>query len=239
MAERIRKQIHERKGSSSSSDSDNDKPVFPSTNRKKHLFGRKQPLHTAFGGGLAADVVLWRNKVVSGGILAAVTVVWLLFEWMGYHMITFVCHVLILVIIALFVWSNVASFVNRSPPNIPVVILSEEKFLRVARSVRNELNEAFTTFHFIAAGEDSRKFMMVTSGLWIVSVIGGWFNFLTLCYLVFMALFSLPALYERYEAQVDAAAEKAMIEVKKQYAVLNANVLQKIPRGPFSSKKQR
>ena len=46
-------------------------------------------------------------------------------------------------------------------------------------------------------------------------------------------MFVLPLLYEKYDDQVDAYAEKAMIEIKKQYAVLEDNVLSKIPRGPL------
>jgi len=61
----------------------------------------------------AADIILWRNKQMSGGIVAGVTVVWLLFEWMGYHLLTFICHALILVLGVLFLWSNAASLVNR------------------------------------------------------------------------------------------------------------------------------
>ena len=44
-------------------------------------------------------------------------------------------------------------------------------------------------------------------------------------------MFTLPLLYEKYDDQVDAYAEKAMIEIKKQYAVLEAHVLRKIPIG--------
>ena len=51
MAERIQEKIHEYKGSSSSSDSENDKPALPNATRKKRLFGRKQPVHTIIGGG--------------------------------------------------------------------------------------------------------------------------------------------------------------------------------------------
>jgi len=55
---------------------------------------------------------------------------------------------------------------------------------------------------------------------------------------VFLALYTLPVLYEKYEDQVDDVAAKAMVQVNKQYAVLDAKVLQKIPRGPFTDKKQ-
>lgn len=44
-----------------------------------------------------------------------------------------------------------------------------------------------------------------------------------------MSLFTFPLVYEKYEDQVDALAEKAMIEIKKQYAVLDAKVLSQIP----------
>ena len=49
----------------------------------------------------------------------------------------------------------------------------------------------------------------------------------------FVSLFTLPLVYEKYEDQVDALAEKAMIEIKKQYAVLDAKVLSQIPIAGF------
>jgi hypothetical protein len=64
----------------------------------------------------AADLVLWRDKHTSGSILAGVTVVWLLFEGIGYHLLTFLCHSLIVFLTVCFVWSNAASFINRSFP---------------------------------------------------------------------------------------------------------------------------
>lgn len=51
-------------------------------------------------------------------------------------------------------------------------------------------------------------------------------------------LHTVPVLYEKYEDQVDKFAEKASIEIKKQYAVFDAKVLSKIPRGPSKDKKK-
>lgn len=48
----------------------------------------------------------------------------------------------------------------------------------------------------------------------------------------------MPVLYEKYEKQVDAFSEKAMIEIKKQYAVFDEKVLSKIPKGPSKDKKK-
>lgn len=55
---------------------------------------------------------------------------------------------------------------------------------------------------------------------------------------VVVVLHTVPVLYEKYEDQVDAFAEKALHELKKQYAVLDAKVLSKIPRGPLKDKKK-
>lgn len=61
----------------------------------------------------AADILLWRNKQISAGMLTAATVIWLLFEWIGYHLLTFICHSLILTLAILFFWSNISHFVNK------------------------------------------------------------------------------------------------------------------------------
>ncbi|URE00336.1 Reticulon-like protein [Musa troglodytarum] len=237
MTDRIHEKIHEYKGSSSSSDSDNEKPSAH-VSTKKRLFGRKEPVHAILGGGKSADIILWRNKQQSGSILAGVTVIWLLFEWIGYHLLTFICHSLILLLAVSYLWSNAALFVNRSPPKFPELFVPEDVFLSMALILRNKINEVFAIFCCVATGNDLRKFLKVIGGLWIFSVVGGWFSFLTLSYIVVLILYTAPVLYEKYEDHVDTAAEKAMVQIDKQYAVLNAKVLQKIPGGRLSSIKQ-
>ncbi|RWW34087.1 hypothetical protein GW17_00001179 [Ensete ventricosum] len=54
----------------------------------------------------------------------------------------------------------------------------------------------------------------------------------------FLILYTGPVFYENYEDHVDTAAEKAIHAINKQYAVLDAKVLQKIPYGTFANKKQ-
>lgn len=50
-------------------------------------------------------------------------------------------------------------------------------------------------------------------------------------------MFTMPVFYEKYERQVDSFAEKVNAEFNKQYAVFDAKVLSKIPRGPLNDKK--
>ncbi|OEL20121.1 Reticulon-like protein B1 [Dichanthelium oligosanthes] len=236
LLEKINEKIHGYKRSSSSSSSDSDDDKKPKKSKKKKLFGRKHPLHHVLGGGKAADLVLWRNKQTSGSILAGVTVIWLLFEGIGYHLLTFLCHSLIVFLTIWFVWSNAASFVNRSPPKFPEVILSEVQCLKIAHIVRKEINEAFYTLCNVASGKDLKTYLMTVAVLWLISIIGSCFSFLTLSYTIFLMAYTLPMLYEKYEDQVDVVGEKALIEIKKKYKVINAKLLSKIPM--LSEKKQ-
>ncbi|CAL4959103.1 unnamed protein product [Urochloa decumbens] len=247
--------------SSSSSDSDNDErprpsaPPAPAAEVKPsfsdsaataaaeakakvfRLFGREQPIHKALGGGKPADVFLWRNRNISAGVLGGATAIWILFECLGYHLLTFVCHGLIFSLGVLFLWSNASSFINKSPPRIPEVIIPEDLVVNIALSTRYEINRAFANLRHIALGRDIKKFLMVIAGLWLLSVLGSCCNFLTLVYIVFVVLHTVPVLYEKYEDQIDSYGEKGWVEVKKQYAVFDEKVLSKVPRGPAKDKK--
>ncbi|KAG2594744.1 reticulon-like protein B1 [Panicum virgatum] len=249
------------KDSSSSSDSDNDErprpsaPPAPAAEVKPsfsdsaataaaeakakvfRLFGREQPIHKALGGGKPADVFLWRNRNISAGVLGGATAIWILFELLGYHLLTFVCHGLIFSLGVLFLWSNASSFINKSPPRIPEVIIPEDLVVNIALSTRYEINRAFANLRQIALGRDIKKFVMVIAGLWLLSVLGSCCNFLTLVYIVFVVLHTVPVLYEKYEDQIDSYGEKGWVEIKKQYAVFDEKVLSKVPRGPAKDKK--
>ncbi|GAA0166598.1 membrane traffic protein [Lithospermum erythrorhizon] len=222
---------------SSDSDVDNKTGSSSSSVSFNRLFGREKPLHKLFGGGKPADVFLWRNKKISAGVLGGATAIWLLFDVLEYHLLTLVCHLLIFVLAALFLWSNASFFMNKSRPDIPKVQIPEEHVLHVAAALRTEINHAFSTLRSTASGGDLKKFLGIITGLWILSILGSCCSFLTLLYITFVLLHTVPVLYEKYEDQVDAFGEKALVELKKQYDVFNAKVLSKIPRGPLKHKK--
>ncbi|KAK7259098.1 hypothetical protein RIF29_24694 [Crotalaria pallida] len=74
----------------------------------------------------STDVFLWRNKKISGRVLGVAVTVWVLFEFLEYHLLTLVCHLLIFALAALFLWSNASAFINKSQPKIPQVQNPEE-----------------------------------------------------------------------------------------------------------------
>ncbi|KAH7511370.1 hypothetical protein ACOSP7_000912 [Xanthoceras sorbifolium] len=242
--EKITEKLNDHDSSSSSSssdseDSDSKKPVSPSSVKAKifRLFGRERPVHQVLGGGKPADVFLWRNKKISAGVLGGATAIWVLFELIEYHLLTLVCHISIVALAVLFLWSNAHTFINKTPPSIPEVHLPEEPFLQVASALTIEINRALAVLRSIASGRDLKKFLIVIAALWVLSIVGSWCNFLTLFYIAFVLLHTIPVIYNKYEDKIDPIAEKATIEIKKQYAVFDAKVLSKIPKGPLKAKK--
>ncbi|KAL5658006.1 hypothetical protein ACJX0J_031169, partial [Zea mays] len=101
---------------------------------------------------------------------------------MGYHLLTLVCHCLILTLAILFLWSSAMVFINKCP-NIPEVKIPNDLTLNVARSLRYEINMGFATLWVIGQDHELKKFLIVVAGLWILSVHGSCCNFLTLSYI--------------------------------------------------------
>lgn len=240
---------HHSSGSVSPSDSDDDKkkspasPPAPATSssfgsKVRRLFGRERPVHKVFGGGKPADVFLWRNKKISAAFLGGATAIWILFEVVEYHLLTLLCHGLMIALAGLFLFSNASTFIHKSAPHIPEVHIPENPVLEFASALRNEINRALAVLREIASGRDLKMFLLVIGGFWIASILGGCCDFLTLFYIIVVVLHTVPVLYEKYEDQVDSFAEKALHELKKQYAVFDAKVLSKIPRGPLKDKKK-
>ncbi|PKI46343.1 reticulon-like protein B5 [Punica granatum] len=224
--------------SSSNCDSDTDNMAACSSAEAKmyRLFGREKSVHEILGRGKAADMLLWRNKKISSTVLGGATVVWVLFILLEYRFLTLISHVLILLLSTLFLWSNAMAFVKKSRPHIPGVFIPEEPFLQIASAVRLGLNQSLAILREAACGRDLKKFLAIIAGLWMLSIVGSWCNFLTLLYLSFILLHTLPVLYEKYEHRVDPLAERAISAVRQRYSRLVAIVLSKIPMGGIKRK---
>eukprot|EP00245_Coleochaete_scutata_P007392 TRINITY_DN226_c0_g1_i1.p1 TRINITY_DN226_c0_g1~~TRINITY_DN226_c0_g1_i1.p1 ORF type:complete len:247 (+),score=50.91 TRINITY_DN226_c0_g1_i1:134-874(+) len=206
---------------------------------KAHLFGRTQTVHEIFGSGPLADLLMWKKWKYSAAILGGVTIVWILFEWSGYRLITVLANAAIAVIVTLFVWTHAASRLNRAPPPLPELELSEELVQSTAKLIRSEVNKALSIGHDIALGKDFRKFLKVIVALFVLSKVGAWFNFLTLVFMVIVMAFTLPYVYEKYEDIFDKHGEVAVNKAGEYYKLAEERVLSRIPRAAPKDKKSQ
>lgn len=167
------------------------------------LFNRQKTVHQILGGGLVADVVLWRQRNVSLGVLSMTLLVWLVFERSGYTLMSLSSSVVLLLTTILFVWSKAAALLNRPAPPLPDVYLSEELVAELGEFVRTHINTLITVCRDVALGKNSRLFLRVSLCLLLISVVGGLTDIVSLCYICLLVLLTIPVLYERYEDHID------------------------------------
>ncbi|KAK3017784.1 hypothetical protein RJ639_003414 [Escallonia herrerae] len=220
------------------------------TSQFNRLFGREKQIHHLLGGGkwillflfssmnyLAADVLLWRNKKISSSVLSSATAIWVLFEWLNYHLVTLLCLALVIGMLVQFVWSNASGLQNRSPAKVPRLVLPDELFVNVAISIGAELNRALGFLQDVACGGNIKQVLVVVASMWAAAVIGGWCNFLTVLYIGFIAAHTLPVLYERYEDQVDSFVCSLLGQLQHHYQRLDTGVLSRVSSRKFQGKK--
>nr|CAB3473953.1 unnamed protein product [Digitaria exilis] len=162
----------------------------------------------------------------------------------------------ILAMLVIFIWSNAAPLLDIPPPRIPEVIISEHAFRQIAQTIHYKLAYTVDALYDIACGKDLKKFLLVRNNqllcyyceknhvtiipvivsLLILSEVGSSYSFTSLLYLGFLCAHTLPALYERYETEVDHLAARGSEDIKRFYKRLDSNLLNKIPRGPVKTK---
>lgn len=195
---------------------------------KSRLFNRQRSLHQIFGGGKAADTFLWRDKFMSAGILVGATIVYLVIEYSGYTLLSIISNLLLVTMGVLFVWSNAAVFLNRSPPPLPNLHLSEEAANSLALALRVEINKVLAIAKDIALGKDFILFLKVMGILWGLTIVGGWFHMMTLLYLGVLVSHTIPVVYETYEDQIELYAKQGYEQAQKHYKKVDETVFSKI-----------
>ncbi|CAN4115968.1 unnamed protein product [Withania somnifera] len=198
---------------------------------------RQRSLHQILGGGFVADVVLWRRKDVTVGILVVTLFAWVVFERSGYTLLSLVSSVFFLLFTILFLWAKSAAILNRPAPPLPHLYLSEEMASEVAYFIRNHINMLLLVSENIALGKDTNMFLKVSGGLILVSVLGGLTDFLTLGYTSILIVLTVPPLYEKYEDQVDAYVLMAYRRLWQLYHKFDAVCVSKSPRLSLEMKK--
>ncbi|CAG7904067.1 reticulon-like protein B14 [Brassica rapa] len=197
---------------------------------------KRRSLYHNLGGGHFADIMFWKNKKESGTILAVFTLIWFLFEVVEYPFITFLCQILLISIFIFFIWSYIGSsqLIKRRPPSIDDLKISESTW----RLLFDKINWFIIKLYDVSSGTDFRLLVLAVVSLWILSVVGNYFSSLTLLYIVFVGLETIPMLYELYEEELNYAASKSGMNMKKLFDNFNSKVINKIPKATGKTKRR-
>ncbi|KAL9418735.1 hypothetical protein AB3S75_036648 [Citrus x aurantiifolia] len=195
------------------------------------LLNRHGTVHQFMGGGRTADVLLWKRRRVSFGVIVVATVAWLIFERSGLPFLSVCSDVLLLLIVLMFIRANFAAFRNnRQLESLPELEVSEEMVNNAAASFRVKINYLLLMAHDITVGKDFRLFFQVVAYLWLLSAIGSYFSFFTLAYIGTLLSITVPALYSRFEVRVDRYCGMIHKSISQHYKVVDENVISRIPR---------
>ncbi|KAK9189662.1 hypothetical protein WN943_018261 [Citrus x changshan-huyou] len=217
------------------------------------LLNRHGTVHQFMGGGRTADVLLWKRRRVSFGVIVVATVAWLIFERSGLPFLSVCSDVLLLLIVLMFFRANFAAFRNKQLESLPELEVSEEMVNNAAASFRVKINYLLLMAHDITVGKDFRLFFqvgvtlfglknllsvlvvlelgtLVVAYLWLLSAIGSYFSFFTLAYIGTLLSITVPALYSRFEARVDKYCGMIHKSISQHYKVVDENVISRIPR---------
>ncbi|KAL0714366.1 hypothetical protein Bca4012_021345 [Brassica carinata] len=181
------------------------------------LFKRERTVHEILGGGISADVMLWRKRNVSVGIVTVTIGSWMVFESFSYTILTLLSSVLLLLLSILFLWSKSASILNRPSPPLPEFQVSEAMAEEASKLLRIHVNKLLQVSYDIAMGRDSELFFKVAVYLFLIAFIGSLTDFQTLCHTGVLVLMAVPAFYERYEDCIDGSMVLIYNKAKELY----------------------
>lgn len=201
------------------------------------LFNRQRTVHQILGGGLVADVMLWRRKSLTVWFLFVTLAVWLVFEKSGYTLLSLVSSVLLLLLVILFLWAKSAELLNRPPPPLPDLYLSEEVVNEIAGFIRSHINSLLSTSKDVALGKDTRMFFRVAAYMCLLSVIGGFTDFLTLGYTSLLIILTIPALYDKFEDDIDMYILMGCRELQQLYVKFDVEYLSRVRKLIFEKQK--
>ncbi|KAM0877600.1 hypothetical protein ACQ4PT_035383 [Festuca glaucescens] len=176
-------------------------------------------VHQIVGGGKAADIILWKCRRATVGLIFGATIAWWLFEKSELSFLTICCDVLLILILVQFLWVKISGLLNKQPRPLPELVLSEEMVNNAAALFRVKVNNMLMIAHDITLGKDFRLFFQVVSVLWLLSVIGNFYSSATLAYIGTIALVTVPALYHRHQENVDRYAGMLHRNFSRHYKV--------------------
>ncbi|KAG6403210.1 hypothetical protein SASPL_135427 [Salvia splendens] len=185
------------------------------------FFKKQRTVHQILGGGFVADVMLWRRRDLTLGILIVTLAAWMMFEISGYTLLSFTSNVFLLLFTILFLWAKSAAILNRAPPPLPHLHLSQESVNEASTLIHNVINTSLSMSEDIALGRDSKAFVRLVLVLVTISVIGSLASFLILSYISLVLVLTVPPVYERYELQIDDYAGMAYTKMQHLYMRLH------------------
>ena len=171
---------------------------------------------------------MWEQPVTSGIAIGAATAAFLLLERSGFTLIALVANLLLLGVLSVFVWSNVATVLNLPAPPLQSIEIDPEQSKLLAEKVTASINAVLSSIFSVLLGKDAAATLKLAFILYTVGKVGSYFHSVTLLYIITLGFFSVPKLYVLKKKEIDEVTAVAMEHINKYYNILKAIVLDKV-----------
>ncbi|XP_023025655.1 reticulon isoform X5 [Leptinotarsa decemlineata] len=192
--------------------------------------------------GPVESLIYWRDPKKSGPVFGGVLLVLLSLTY--FSLISVVAYLSLLALsltIAFRIYKNVVQAVQKTGDGHPFkdflemdMSLPQDKVKEISEVIVAHVNAAVVELRRLFLVEDlvdSIKFGVL---LWTLTYLGAWFNGMTLIIIAWVALFSLPKVYETNKTQIDANLEI----VRTKLAEITTKIKAAIPMGKKSEEKK-
>lgn len=175
------------------------------------------------------ELLLWEDAKKSGAVMFGATLVYFMLEMSGYTMLFLIPMLMIVAVLASFVFSFAARFLGKSSLSVKIPELDDTAARQIASNIQYTHNRFSHVANKVLSGQELGLSLKVLVVLWLVSQIGKLFHVLTLAYLVVIVAFTVPKIYELKKTEIDQLLGTASRQMQEYYKVIEANVLSKIP----------
>ncbi|XKL61460.1 hypothetical protein PGB90_008517 [Kerria lacca] len=167
--------------------------------------------------------IYWRDPKLSGIVFGSSLV--LLLSMAYFSLISVIANTSLVILVCAIVfriYKDILQAVQKSPQTHPYSVflsrdikLPQEKVNELVDVVILHINACLGELRRLFLVEDmieSLKFALV---LWVLTYVGSWFNGLTLVIIGFVALFTLPKVYENNKVQIDQNLALARVKLEE------------------------
>lgn len=181
------------------------------------------------------DLLLWHDVPKSAGVLISATALYILLEWSGVPLLTWLSNIFIFLILGTLLWGVAARFMNSTGPadHIPAILrtgLDEVTVRTLAEKVRVAANRGLAHVNRVLSGNDFVLAGKAIAVLWVVGWVGRVITPVGLLYTVLLGLFTLPKIYEMRKDEIDQAVSQARTASAKQYEQVRSKATEVISR---------
>ncbi|XP_053469888.1 reticulon-1b isoform X1 [Ictalurus furcatus] len=182
---------------------------------RKHSSAEKHPTTPAIFQGItrekAMELLYWRDVKQTGLVFSSVLL--LLFSLTQFSVVSVVAYLALAALsatISFRVYKSVLQAVQKTDEGHPFksyleieMSLSNDQMQKYAENTQNYINNTLKELRRLFLVQDlvdSLKFAVV---MWLLTYVGALFNGLTLLIMAVVSMFTMPVVYEKYQAQID------------------------------------